>query len=122
MTSFSYERVCCLFNLAAFQSQIAAVQNQESDEGLKLATKLLQLAAAIFSYLKANVMGAIQQEPTPDLNPETLGAISSLMLAQAQEIFVLKVKTNLDFFSCVFCFVFQNVKKMFRLFRQSMTT
>lgn len=35
-------------------------------------------------------MAAIQQEPTPDLNPDTLGALSSLMIAQAQEIFVLK--------------------------------
>lgn len=30
------------------------------------------------------------QEPTPDLNPETLSALSALMLAQAQEIFVTK--------------------------------
>jgi hypothetical protein len=29
-------------------------------------------------------------EPTPDLNPETLGALSAIMLAQAQEIFVHK--------------------------------
>lgn len=35
-------------------------------------------------------MMAIQQEPTPDISPETLGALSSLMLAQAQEIFVHK--------------------------------
>lgn len=33
---------------------------------------------------------AIQQEPTPDISPETLGALSALMLAQAQEIFVYK--------------------------------
>lgn len=33
---------------------------------------------------------SIQQDPTPDLNPDTLGALSSLMLAQAQEIFVHK--------------------------------
>lgn len=32
----------------------------------------------------------IQQDPTPDLNPDTLGALSSLMLAQAQEMFVHK--------------------------------
>lgn len=32
----------------------------------------------------------IQQDPTPDLNPDTLGALSALMLAQAQEIFVHK--------------------------------
>ena len=83
--------MCALFNLAAFQSQVAAIQSQESDEGLKLATKLLQASSGIFSYLKANVMGALQQEPTPDLNPETLGALSSLMVAEAQEIFVIKV-------------------------------
>lgn len=35
-------------------------------------------------------MLAIQQEPTPDMSPETLGALSALMLAQAQEIFVHK--------------------------------
>lgn len=35
-------------------------------------------------------MLAIQQEPTPDMSPETLGALSSLMLAQSQEIFVIK--------------------------------
>lgn len=83
--------MCCLFNLAAFQSQVAAVQSQESDEGLKLAAKLLQSASGVFSYLKANVMGALQQEPTPDLNPEILATLSSLMLAEAQEIFVIKV-------------------------------
>lgn len=35
-------------------------------------------------------MLSIQQDPTPDLNPDTLGALSALMLAQAQEIFVNK--------------------------------
>lgn len=35
-------------------------------------------------------MMAIQQEPTPDISPETLGALCALMLAQAQEIFVHK--------------------------------
>lgn len=35
-------------------------------------------------------MGAIQQDPTPDLNPEALAAMSMLMHAQAQEVFVQK--------------------------------
>ncbi|CAG2064147.1 unnamed protein product, partial [Timema podura] len=90
MTSLSYEKVCVLFNIAALQSSVAAAQSIESDEGLKLAAKLLQQSAGIFNHLKGNVMLAIQQEPTPDLNPETLGALSALMLAQAQEIFVQK--------------------------------
>ena len=91
MTSFPYERLCCLFNLAALHSHVAGVLKQDSDEGLKLSAEHLQTSAGIFSYLKANVMGAIKQAPTPDLKPETLGALAALMLAQAQEILLLKV-------------------------------
>ncbi|XP_033200649.1 programmed cell death 6-interacting protein-like protein AliX [Bombus vancouverensis nearcticus] len=90
ISTLAYEKVCVLFNIAALQSSVAAAQSLESDEGLKLAAKLFQQSAGIFNYLKANVMMAIQQEPTPDISPETLGALSSLMLAQAQEIFVHK--------------------------------
>lgn len=90
ISTLAYEKVCVLFNIAALQSSVAATQSLESDEGLKLAAKLFQLSAAIFNHLKGTVMIAIQQEPTPDISPETLGALSSLMLAQAQEIFVHK--------------------------------
>jgi programmed cell death 6-interacting protein len=90
VSSLGYEKVCVLFNIAALQSSIAAAQSIENDEGLKLAAKLLQLAAGIFNHLKGVVMLAVQQDPTPDLNPETLGALSALMLAQAQEVFVQK--------------------------------
>ncbi|XP_076672846.1 programmed cell death 6-interacting protein-like protein AliX [Andrena cerasifolii] len=90
ISTLAYEKVCVLFNIAALQSSVAASQSLESDEGLKLAAKLFQQSAGIFNYLKGNVMMAIQQEPTPDISPETLGALSALMLAQAQEIFVYK--------------------------------
>ncbi|XP_017877925.1 programmed cell death 6-interacting protein [Ceratina calcarata] len=90
ISTLAYEKVCVLFNIAALQSSVAATQSLESDEGLKLAAKLFQQSAGIFNYLKSNVMMAIQQEPTPDISPETLGALSALMLAQAQEIFVHK--------------------------------
>ncbi|PNF20765.1 Programmed cell death 6-interacting protein [Cryptotermes secundus] len=90
VSSLAYEKVCILFNIAALQSSVAAAQSIENDDGLKLAAKLFQQAAGIFSHLKGTVMLAIQQEPTPDLNPETLGALSALMLAQGQEIFVQK--------------------------------
>ena len=93
ISSLSYERMCSLFNLAAFQSQVASIQSHDNDVALKLATKLLQSAASIFSYLKTSVMGALQQEPTPDMNPDTLAALSALMLAEAQEIFVIKVQS-----------------------------
>ncbi|XP_012231815.1 programmed cell death 6-interacting protein [Linepithema humile] len=90
ISTLAYEKVCVLFNIAALQSSVAATQSLDSDEGLKLAAKLFQQSAGIFNYLKGNVMMAIQQEPTPDISPETLGALSALMLAQAQEIFVHK--------------------------------
>lgn len=35
-------------------------------------------------------MSVVQQDPTPDLNPDMLAMLSSLMLAQAQEVFVIK--------------------------------
>lgn len=82
--------MCILFNIAALQSAVAAAQSVENDEGLRLAAKLLQNAAGIFNYLKGSVMLLVQQDPTPDLNPDTLGALASLMLAQAQEIIVHK--------------------------------
>ncbi|KAK6631602.1 hypothetical protein RUM44_006131 [Polyplax serrata] len=88
--SLSYERVCVLYNIAALQSAVAASQLLDSDDALKLAAKLFQQAAGIFSHLKAAVVVAIHTEPTPDLNIDTLNALSALMLAQAQEIFVRK--------------------------------
>lgn len=51
---------------------------------------MLQQAAGIFAYLKGNIMMAVHQETTPDLNPETLDALSKLMLAQAQEVIAFK--------------------------------
>ena len=90
ISSLAYEKVCVLFNIAALQSVIASSQSLDNDESLKLAAKLFQQSAGILSYLKSNVMSIVQQELTPDMSPETLEALSSLMLAQAQEIFTYK--------------------------------
>lgn len=69
---------------------MAASQNLDTDDGLKTATKLFQQSAGIFAHLKGITPAAIPQEPTPDLTSETLTMLTSLMLAQAQEIFVIK--------------------------------
>lgn len=55
-----------------------------------MAAKLFQSASGVFDYLKSSTLLAICQEPTPDMSPETLEALKCLMLAQAQETFVLK--------------------------------
>jgi len=90
LSSIAYERVCVLFNVGAFNSGVAADQNLESTEGLQKATRMLQSAAGIFAHLKDTVVGAIQTDPTPDLEPETLSVVADLMLAQAQEMVTLK--------------------------------
>ncbi|CAH2040054.1 unnamed protein product, partial [Iphiclides podalirius] len=90
VASLAYERMCIMFNMAAMQSTVAAQQSLDTEDSLKLAAKLLQQAAGIFAYLKANILMAVHQDPTPDLNPETLQALSQLMLAQAQEVIAYK--------------------------------
>lgn len=84
-----------LFNIASLQSSVAASQALDSDEGLKLALKLLQQSAGIFQYLKSATPAAIPSEPTPDLSQDTLICLQALMVAQAQEVFILKaIKGN----------------------------
>ena len=49
--SFSYDKICVLFNIAAFNANMAAEQNFESEDGLQKAMKKLQVSAGIFEYL-----------------------------------------------------------------------
>ena len=51
--SFSYEKICVLFNVAAYNSQAASEQNFESEEGFQKAMKKLQIIAGIFAHLKS---------------------------------------------------------------------
>lgn len=84
-----------MFNIAAMNTLIAESQNTDSEEGLQKANKKLQVAAGIFSALKDRVVGLMEQEPTPDLEPDCLSVLSSLCLAQAQEMVVQKaLKVN----------------------------
>jgi len=91
VSSLGYEKVCILFNIAAMQSQLGSASRvSDSDEELKAAAKMFQSASGIFAQIRsaAGVMGG--QEPTPDLSAPALSVLSTLMLAQAQEIFVYK--------------------------------
>lgn len=86
----SFERASVLFNVGALMSQIAAAQKQIVDDELKTMARLFQQSAGVFLKLRDSVLGLVQQEPTADLMPETLNALSALMIAQAQEAIYLK--------------------------------
>lgn len=82
--------------MRGFFFSVAADQNVESEDGMQKALKKLQLAAGIFAQLKTSVVGLIQTDPTPDLEPDTLSVLSDLMLAQAQEMVVQRaISTNM---------------------------
>ncbi|KAF3707491.1 Programmed cell death 6-interacting protein [Channa argus] len=94
LASLGYEKTCVLFNAAALASQIAAEQNLDNDEGLKAAAKYYQLASGAFGHIKDTVLSALNREPTMDISPETVGTLSLIMLAQAQEVFFLKATAD----------------------------
>ncbi|XP_061598567.1 programmed cell death 6-interacting protein isoform X1 [Cololabis saira] len=94
LASLGYEKTCVLFNCAALASQIAAEQNIDNDECLKAAAKYYQLASGAFSHIKDTVLSALNREPTMDICPETVGTLSLIMLAQAQEVFFLKATSD----------------------------
>ncbi|CAF0778295.1 unnamed protein product [Brachionus calyciflorus] len=90
LSSSIYERLCVLFNVGACCSEIASLQQFDTDEGLKTATKLYQQAAGCFSFIRDNSLTSTRNDCTSDLYPETLSLLIQLMLAQAQEVFYLK--------------------------------
>ncbi|VDK46269.1 unnamed protein product [Anisakis simplex] len=94
LTDGSFERAAVLFNCGALMSGIAASQTMHTDEEMKIAAKLFQQSAGVFATLKDTVLGLVQQEPTPDLMPDTLAALSTIMLAQAQEAIYIKAEKD----------------------------
>lgn len=54
----------------------------------------LQLASGAFGHIKDTVLSALNREPTMDISPETVGTLSLIMLAQAQEVFFLKATSG----------------------------
>lgn len=54
----------------------------------------VQLASGAFGHIKDTVLSALNREPTMDISPETVGTLSLIMLAQAQEVFFLKATSG----------------------------
>ncbi|CAH2283537.1 programmed cell death 6-interacting isoform X2 [Pelobates cultripes] len=90
LPSLGYEKTCVLFNIGALASQIATEQNLDNDEALKTASRFYQLASGAFGHIKDTVLSSLNRDPTVDISPDTVGTLSLIMLAQAQEVFFLK--------------------------------
>lgn len=90
LPGLGYEKTCVLFNTGALASQIASEQNLDNDEALKAASRYYQLASGAFSHIKDTVLSSLNRDPTVDISPDTVGTLSIIMLAQAQEVFFLK--------------------------------
>lgn len=67
------------------------------------------MAAGIFGHLKDIVLSHVQQEPTPDLSPDTLNALSALMVAQAQEAIYRKAAAGIGIRQCHKCLIWLSV-------------
>ena len=90
-TNLLYEKACVLFNIAALGTQVGAAQDLATEEGMKKAVKMFQMAAGILSAVSTPPpANSSDQKPTPDLSPESAAVLSSLCLAQAQEMVVQK--------------------------------
>lgn len=83
---FAFEKANVLFNLAATLLHIGA-HALAADDDYKLLCAAFQQAAGVFGFIADNFLHA----PASDLHPDTTRACAKLMVAQAQEVFALKM-------------------------------
>lgn len=95
-SALPYEKACTLFNLASLLSKYAIHKYEESsrssteiavDDSSKESIQSFQQAAGIFEFLNENFLHA----PSADLSQKSIRLLLKLMLAQSQEVFVLKI-------------------------------
>lgn len=86
-----FELASVLFNLGVAASLMGSKESVSSVEGVKRACNSFQLAAGIFEYINTHYANQISLLPQgSDINGGVLQALQAIMLAQAQECFVLK--------------------------------
>lgn len=98
--SLAFEKASILFNLGAMLAKLAATKyhdaqrssstSPESDSSLKESIQLFQQAAGVYDFLRENFLHA----PSKDLGQTTIKFLIQLMLAQSQEVFLLKVMSG----------------------------
>ncbi|KAH3681445.1 hypothetical protein WICPIJ_007602 [Wickerhamomyces pijperi] len=84
--SLAFEKASVLFNLASVLSRLANEAFDQRDD-YKLAIKYMQYAAGVYQFIHDNFLNA----PSIDLSNKTISFLNKLMLAQAQELFLLSL-------------------------------
>ncbi|KAG6849355.1 hypothetical protein H0H93_009138, partial [Arthromyces matolae] len=85
-TSIAFEKASILFQIAATHSSIAASQSRADTEGTKRAFYYFRSCAGMLTYINDNFLHA----PSTDLSRDVVKFLSSLILAQATEVFFEK--------------------------------
>lgn len=88
--SLAFEKASIIFNISAVLSCHAAHQTRSEESGLKTAYHSFQASAGMFTYINENFLHA----PSSDLSRDTVKSLISIMLAQAQEVFLEKQITD----------------------------
>ncbi|KAN0003706.1 hypothetical protein ACTFIZ_009849 [Dictyostelium cf. discoideum] len=83
--SIYFERASVLFNYGSIVSQIASSTNRSNIEGVKKACNQFQLAAGVFNKLREYASLHPECSTSADFSSESLQALVTIMLAQAQE-------------------------------------
>lgn len=84
--SLAFEKASVIFNISAVLSCHAAFQNRAEESRLKVAYHSFQASAGMYTYINENFLHA----PSFDLSRETVKTLISILLAQAQEVFLEK--------------------------------
>ncbi len=101
-----------LFNIGSLYSELATLENFESNDGIKNAGRffrvgnspavndIFQLACGSFEKLKTFLEDCPEAAVSADLSSDSLKMFSLLMLAQAQELFYLMVLQSSHLLTC----------------------
>ncbi len=84
--SLAFEKASIIFNISAVLSCHAANQTRTEESGLKTSYHSFQASAGMYTYINENFLHA----PSSDLSRDTVKTLISIMLAQAQEVFLEK--------------------------------
>jgi hypothetical protein len=84
--SIAFEKASILFNLGALLTKLADEKFQEAEDFAK-SYQYFQYAAGIYKFIQENFL----HSPSQDLSVKTVQFLTHLQLAQAQEVFLLKL-------------------------------